>query len=330
MDEVKKVLLTGACGRIGSRLAERLLEDGIEVVGLDLAPVQINHEHYSHVQTSFKDGIQLEEPLNGVDVLLHLGAMMSWHPNDNPAMFEANVSATQQLLDAAMGVGVNRFVFASSGEVYPEVAAKTFPITEDMPLNPTSYYGLTKKLGEELVNFYQRQGLETVTLRFPHTQAVDEILDPDSFFSGPRFFLEGKIKQMESFGNHAVVEKLKSLRGDDGPRMIVQHGEDDGLPYQMHIADVRDIIEGILLGMQHPNAANEIFNVEPDDIVEFDKVLPRMAVITGLPLVKAFMPGKAIRYRTSNSKIKNLLGFQPNYTFMDMVEENWNGCEPRT
>tara|TARA_B100001123_G_scaffold446761_1_gene602167 strand:- start:1276 stop:2268 length:993 start_codon:yes stop_codon:yes gene_type:complete len=330
MDEVKRVLLTGACGRIGSRLAEQLIEGGYEVVGLDLTPSQISHNRYSHIQTNFKDGIQLKEFLKGVDVLLHLGAMMSWHPEDNPAMFDVNVSATQQLLDAALELGVKRFVFASSGEVYPEVAAKTFPITEDMPLNPTSYYGLTKKLGEELVAFYHRQGLETVILRFPHTQAAEEILDPDSFFSGPRFFLEGKIKQMEYFGNDEVAEKLKALRSDGGPSMIIQHGEEDGLPYQMHIADVRDVMEGILLGMRHPNAANEIFNIEPDDVVEFDKVLPRMAEITGLPLVKAFMPGKAIRYRTSNSKIKDLLGFQPHYTFMDMVEENRKGRESMT
>lgn len=237
-------------------------------------------------------------------------------------MFEANVSATQRLLEAAKEAEVRRFVFASSGEVYPEVAAKVFPITEDMPMNPTSFYGLTKKLGEELTSYYQQQGLETVTLRFPHTQSADEVLDPDSFFSGPRFFLESKIKQMEFFGNVAVAEKLKALRGHDGPQMIIQHGQEDGLPYQMHIADVRDVVTGVLLAMNHPNAANEVFNLEPDDVVEFDKALPRMSEITGLPLVNAFMPGKAIRYRTSNAKIKERLGFQPRHTFMGMVEEN--------
>ena len=301
-----------------------MLAEGYEVVGLDLATGRLDHEHYSHVQTNFKDGVALDECLSGVDTILHMGAMMSWHPKDNAQMFEANVSATQLLLGAAQRAEVKRFVFASSGEVYPEVAAKVFPITEDMPMNPTSFYGLTKKLGEELIGFYQRQGLETVILRFPHTQAADEVLDPDSFFSGPRFFLESKIKQMEFFGNVAVAEKLKVLQDSNGPKMIVQHGEEDGLPYQMHIADVRDVVAGVLLAMTHANAANEIFNLEPDDVVEFDKVLPRMAEITGLPLVNAFMPGKAIRYQTSNAKIKERLGFQPQHSFLGMVEENAN------
>ena len=320
---MERVLLTGASGRIGSRLAESLLTNGFEVVGLDLAPARLDHERYSHVQTNFKDGVDLDPCLEGVDFVLHIGAMMSWHPKDNAAMFEANVSATQLLLEAAKRAEIKRLVFASSGEVYPEVAAKVFPITEDQSMNPTSFYGLTKKLGEELVTFYQRQGLETVILRFPHTQSAEEVLDPDSFFSGPRFFLESKIRQMEYFGNVAVADMLKGLQGD-GPSMLVQHGEEDGLPYQMHIADVRDVVRGVMLAMTHPNAANETFNLEPDDVVEFDKALPRMAEITGLPLVKAFMPGKAIRYQTSNAKMKELLGFQPKHTFMGMVEENAN------
>lgn len=319
---MKKVLLTGASGRIGSRLGQSLLEDGYEVTGLDLAAARLEHEHYSHVVTQFNDEIDLAKCMEGIDFMLHMGAMMSWNPNDNSRMFEANVSATQLLLGAAKEAGVSRFVFASSGEVYPEVAATTFPITEDMPLNPTSFYGLTKKLGEGLVEFYQGQGLETVILRFPHTQSADEVLDPDSFFSGPRFFLESKIRQMESFGNTAVADMLKGLQSEAGPQMIVQHGEDDRLPYQMHIADVRDVVAGVRLAMTHENAANEIFNLEPDDVVEFDKTLPRMSEITGLPLVNAYMPGKAIRYRTSNVKMKELLGFRPQYSFIGMVEEN--------
>ena len=171
-------------------------------------------------------------------------------------MFEANVTATQLILEAAKIVGVKRLVFASSGEVYPETKAQTLPVTEDHPLNPTSFYGLTKKLGEELVQFYQTQGMETVTLRFPHTQASSEILDPDSFFSGPRFFLEAKIRQMELFGNTKVAEYLKTLRGDGSPKMILQYGEEDQKPYMMHIADVRDIVSGGILAMSHSDAGN--------------------------------------------------------------------------
>ena len=324
---MKKVLLTGASGRIGSRLGEQLLNDGFHVVGLDLAPARINHPNYSHVQSQIKRIDELISSFEGADFVLHIGSMMSWNPKDNAKMFEANVTATQLILEAAKIVGVKRLVFASSGEVYPETKAQTLPVTEDHPLNPTSFYGLTKKLGEELVQFYQTQGMETVTLRFPHTQASSEILDPDSFFSGPRFFLDAKIRQMELFGNTKVAEYLKTLRGDGSPKMILQYGEEDQKPYMMHIADVRDIVSGVILAMSHSDAGNEIFNIEPDDVVRFEEALPKMAEITGLALVKAYMPGPAVYYRTSNAKIKSTLGYQPKHTFSSMIEENRKNSE---
>jgi|TARA_B110000467_G_scaffold164164_1_gene192301 UDP-glucose 4-epimerase len=324
---MKKVLLTGASGRIGSRLGEQLLNDGFHVVGLDLAPTRISHPNYAHVQSQIKRKDELISSFEGADFVLHIGSMMSWNPKDNAKMFETNVTATQTILEAAKTVGVKRFVFASSGEVYPETKAQTLPVTEDHPLNPTSFYGLTKKLGEELVQFYQTQGMKTVILRFPHTQAASEILDPESFFSGPRFFLDSKIRQMELFGNTQVADYLKRLRGDGAPKMILQYGEEDQKPYMMHIADVRDIVSGVILAMNHPDAGNEIFNIEPDDVVRFEEALPKMAEITGLPLVKAYMPGPAVHYRTSNAKIKSTLGYQPKRTFSSMIEENRKNSE---
>jgi UDP-glucose 4-epimerase len=324
---MKKVLLTGASGRIGSRLGEQLLNDGFHVVGLDLAPTRISHPNYAHVQSQIKRKDELISSFEGADFVLHIGSMMSWNPKDNAKMFETNVTATQTILEAAKTVGVKRFVFASSGEVYPETKAQTLPVTEDHPLNPTSFYGLTKKLGEELVQFYQTQGMKTVILRFPHTQAASEILDPESFFSGPRFFLDSKIRQMELFGNTQVADYLKRLRGDGAPKMILQYGEEDQKPSMMHIADVRDIVSGVILAMNHPDAGNEIFNIEPDDVVRFEEALPKMAEITGLPLVKAYMPGPAVHYRTSNAKIKSTLGYQPKRTFSSMIEENRKNSE---
>lgn len=319
---MEKIVVTGSAGRIGSLVAEILVARGNQVIGVDLQPSNLILEGYQHVQCHFDNAEEIAEILRGIDVVVHTGAMMSWHPKDNSAMFHANVTATQWLLDAARKQQVRRFVFASSGEVYPEVRAKKLPVKESDACNPISFYGLTKKMGEELVNFYQQQGLETVILRFPHTQSINEILDEASFFSGPRFFLTGKIRQLRFFGNHALADKLQETYMADGqPKMIVQHGAADGLPYMMHIADVRDTAAGVVLAVTHPAAANETFNLGPDDVVEFEKTLPLMAEIMQLPLINIEMPGPAVRFTTSNQKIKNLLGYQPQHTFLSMIEE---------
>ena len=65
---------------------------------------------------------------------LHLGAFMSWAPADRDRMFAVNVEGTRRLLDAASAAGVRRFVFASSGEVYPENRPEFLPVTEDLSI----------------------------------------------------------------------------------------------------------------------------------------------------------------------------------------------------
>src|SRR5690606_28085435 len=108
-----------------------------------------------------------------------------------------NVRGTFNLLRAASKAGVGRFVFASSGEVYPELNSVYLPIDEAHPTHPTSMYGLSKLLGEEMVqNFARRTGLPYAILRFSHTQSAEELFDPNSFFSGPRFYVNAKLRQL--------------------------------------------------------------------------------------------------------------------------------------
>ena len=76
---------------------------------------------------------------------------MSWLPADAQRGYDANVTGTHVLLDAARRAGVKKFIFASSGEVYPETRPVYMPLDESHPTQPTSLYGLTKLLGEEMV-----------------------------------------------------------------------------------------------------------------------------------------------------------------------------------
>ena len=74
---------------------------------------------------------------------------------------------------------------------------------------------------------------------------LSELLDPASFFSGPRFFLQPKIRQQEGFGNTAVVAALRAI--DDGQEALVLSRNEAGRPFRMHITDTRDMVAGILL-----------------------------------------------------------------------------------
>lgn len=311
------ILVTGSSGRVGRAVVAALRAQGRTVRGFDLRPSGTGGEE---VVGSLEDAQALSDATKGVSAVLHLGAFMSWAPADRDRMFAVNVEGTRLLLDAAAAAGVRRFVFASSGEVYPENRPEFLPVTEDHPLRPNSPYGLTKLLGEELVQFHQRAGrMEMVILRFSHTQDATELLDEESFFSGPRFFLRPRILQQQNFGNTAVAEFLRS-RDIGEPSHILARNE-NGRPFRMHITDTRDMVAGILLALDHPDAAGGIFNLGADDPADFSDVLPKMAALTGLPIVTVDFPGDGVYYHTSNKRIRNTLGFEPQWTMDRMLEE---------
>ena len=254
---------------------------------------------------------------------------MSWAAEDRDAMFRANVEGTRLLLDTAAASGIRRFVFASSGEVYPETSPESLPVTEDHPLRPTSAYGLTKLIGEELVRFHARQGrMETVILRFSHTQDASELLDEESFFSGPRFFLRPRIRQQERFGNTAVADLLRSA--DPGHPAHILARSAAGRAFRMHITETRDMVRGVLLALDHPEAAGRTFNLGATEPVDFADLLPRMAAITGLPVVTVDLPGAGVYYHTSNRLIRDTLGFEPEWTIDRMLDEAARARRDRT
>lgn len=314
------VLVTGSAGRVGSRVVKSLLDAGRPVTGFDLRSAGISHPAYREVVGGFDDRAKAAEAVAGADAILHLGAFMSWLPADRGRLFSANVEGTRVILEEAAGLTLKCFLFASSGEVYPENVPDYLPVDEAHPLRPRSPYGLTKLIGEELVRFFERtSGTPATILRFSHTQDATELLDPASFFSGPRFFLHPKIRQQEGFGNAAAVALLK--QADDGSEALVLSRNEAGRPFRMHITDTRDMVDGILLALDHQGAAGRTYNLGATDPVDFAEALPRMAELTGLPLKTIDLPGAGVFYETSNARIRTELGYEPRWTFERMMNE---------
>lgn len=176
-----KVVITGAAGFIGSHLAEACLGRGWNVVAIDSlttyysprAKVQNTRGFESHHRCLYHEhdilDLDLEDVLNGADVIFHLaaqaGVRASWgHSFD--AYTQLNVTVLQRLLEAARQVeGLAKFVFVSSSSVYGD--AETLPTSEDQILRPVSPYGATKALGEHLSYLYFRNyDVPVVVLRY--------------------------------------------------------------------------------------------------------------------------------------------------------------------
>ena len=313
-------LVTGSAGRIGRRVVMQLLERGDSVTGFDLRPMQVANPRYDEIVGGFENEKLARKAVKRVDTVIHLGALMSWLPADSARVMAANATGSLPLLAAAAAAKVKRFILASTGEVYPEGRPRYLPIDERHPCEPVSAYGLSKLLTEETALFFHRtQGLPVTILRFAHTQDASELLDPESFFSGPRFYLLAKIRQQRAFGNAKVLKVLEPLN-NHAEKLLVQCDE-EGIPYRMMIADTRDIADGILLALDSSNAVGETLNIGPDRAIDFDAAVERLRKATRLPVVRANLPGPPVRYVTSNARARDLIGFSPRWTFDAMVED---------
>lgn len=177
---MKKFLVTGSAGFIGSNLAEALCENGHSVVGIDSF-----HDYYSRsIKESnlgklenfkafvFKelDVLNLEKSDidRDFDCIFHLAAQPgvrdSWGQGfDSYAM--NNVLGTQKLFEFATRNKIKRVVFSSSSSIYGD--AETYPTLEGASPLPRSPYGVSKLTGEYLGAAYSRNfGLEVVALRY--------------------------------------------------------------------------------------------------------------------------------------------------------------------
>jgi UDP-glucuronate 4-epimerase len=165
-----KYVVTGAAGFIGSQLAERLLEGGHEVLGVDCFTdyydIALKEENAAGLDVARLDLAEEDLDLAGVDGVFHLAGQPGVRSFGD--VFEEyvrrNLLASRRVFEAAASAGV-RVVFASSSSIYGE--AERYPTPEGTEPRPISPYGITKLGCEQLAHAYaQGFGLDAVVLRY--------------------------------------------------------------------------------------------------------------------------------------------------------------------
>lgn len=178
-----KMLVTGVAGFLGSALAQRLLEDGHEVHGLD--DLSTGKEEAIPTGVEFELGDMLDRPLlwtllQDVECVYHLAAKVAVQESIlYPREYNStNVGGTVSVMEAMRDVGVQRVVFTSSGAVYG--AQKAQPLHELMVPSPDSPYAVSKLSAEYYVKTIGKLwGIETVTLRIFNAYGPGQHLPAD-------------------------------------------------------------------------------------------------------------------------------------------------------
>jgi nucleoside-diphosphate-sugar epimerase len=173
-----KVLVTGASGRIGGRVAREFLNNGHDVRALDRTAIPHELRRDAEVvYADLTDRLALFRSAEGAEAIVHLAAIP--HPNrGEDDLFPNNVTGTQWILAAAEAHGISRVAMASSCSAYGFAFARNplnpqyLPVDEEHPLLPQDMYGLSKQLNEKTAQAYARRGMTTVCLRMPQVLSL--------------------------------------------------------------------------------------------------------------------------------------------------------------
>jgi NAD+ dependent glucose-6-phosphate dehydrogenase len=164
-DTRRRVLITGAAGRIGTELTKRLKDRyDLRLHFNRNVPDEPLVDDYLIANIAHYD--QIAPAMDGIDSIIHLAGQPSWRA-EWESVHEANVLGQYNVYESARRAGVRKIIFASTNHVmgmYDRDMA--WPVYADLPVRPDSLYGVTKAFGETLGRHYHdRYGMSIINLR---------------------------------------------------------------------------------------------------------------------------------------------------------------------
>jgi uronate dehydrogenase len=161
---MKRIVLTGACGNLGSALREPLSKMAEELVSTDIAaaPAKLLPNE-TYVRADLAEMDQIGPVLEGAQMVVHFGAIVDEAPFEQ--LLGPNYVGAYNIWEAAHRHGLRRVVYASSVHAVG-LEATNAGVDTDTPHRPDTFYGLAKCFAEDLGRMYwEKRGLEAVCLR---------------------------------------------------------------------------------------------------------------------------------------------------------------------
>ncbi|MCL5062033.1 MAG: NAD-dependent 4,6-dehydratase LegB [Nitrospirae bacterium] len=306
----KKVLVTGACGFIGSHLAERLIDEGCRVKAfvyynsfnswgwLDALP----EERLKQIEIfagDVRDSNGVRTAVSGVDVVFHLAALIgipySYHSPDS--YVDTNIKGTLNILQASRDFGVEKVLVTSTSEVYG--TAQYVPIDEKHPRQGQSPYSATK-IGADYISesFYRSFNMPVVIVRPFNTY-------------GPRQSARAVIP--------TIITQL--LSGKKEIRLGALHPTRD-------LVYARDTVEGFIEIAKSDKTVGEEINIAAQNEISIGDLAKKLI---GMINPKAIVATENFRMRPEKSEVERLLGsnekirkitdWRPKYSLKEGLKE---------
>ncbi len=312
---MKKVLVTGGAGFIGSNLCEELLNKGYSVRCLDNFATGKREnltechksENFELLEGDIRNFDTCLEACSDADYVLHQAALGSVPRsiNDPITSNDVNVGGFVNMLKAASEKGVKRFIYAASSSTYGDSTA--LPKVEDKIGNPLSPYAVTKLVNEIYAGvFHRTYGINTIGLRYFNVFGRKQ--DPNGAYAAviPKFTMQ-------------LMKHESPVINGDGT-------------FSRDFTYIDNVIQMNILAMETENedALNEVYNTAVGDrttikdmaellkkyLAEFDPEIAKISIENG-PNRKGDVPHSL----ASVEKAEKNLGYKPTHKFEDGLKE---------
>jgi nucleoside-diphosphate-sugar epimerase len=273
---MKKLLITGATGKVGSRFVSRILAKGYDVRILvrDAAKASALAGLGARVVIGdLNNADSLPPAVKDIDGVIHIAAFFRSF-TDNEGIIKTNHGGTVALANASIAAGVKRFIFTSTGNVYG--SGYRHPAREDDPVNindPRAYSSSKIAAEQELISLHKRKGFDVRVLRL-------------GFVYGDR---DPHIEE--------IIPLLKRMKRHSGSRMHMVH----------HL----DVAQALTLLLHTDGLNGEIFNVADDAPITLYELADSVGKVADAfdpaegPIIDPFEGILDI------SKLRNTTGFRP-------------------
>ncbi len=304
----KKVLVTGGAGFIGSHVVDLLLEKGAKVRVVDdfssgkreNLSLHEGNNSLEVIEGDIRNSELLETALSGVEWVYHMAVKCLRESLEDPfVVHEVNATATLDLCELCRRMGVKKFVYVSSSEVYG--SAEYVPMDENHPLNPTTVYGASKLAGEKYaLAYFYTYGLPVTVIRPFNTY-------------GPREHFEGVYGEV-------IPRFIVQILNNQSPTIFGDGKQSRDFTY------VGDTARGILEVSLHPDAVGKTFNVargEEVSILEVSNLLLRLLNKKEeiSPVFLPPRPGDVKRHFADVSRARKVTGFEAKVDFTRGIEK---------
>jgi UDP-glucose 4-epimerase len=314
-DPTKRILVTGATGKVGAHFIHRVLQSehhqNVTIRALCHNRLPQPQSRLDLVRGNISDREAVREAMQGITHVVHCATCKE----TADSVIDVTVKGLFWLLEECRTSGSFQQIVLIGGDaaVGHFVYRHPAPVTELQEHSAyPGCYALSKVLEEVMLQqYYIQYNLSGCCLRAPWIMEKDDFKYSLSFgedvFGGPRWRdLVGSERADECLKNNAV------------PLML----DPEGKPVKRNFVHVSDLVESMVLALDHPQARQQTFNLCMDEPVDYQQVADYLRETRGMPAVEIKTPYWSTWL--DNTKAKFLLGWKPRFDLKRLIEEAWS------